>query len=121
MARLAFIKHQNRDILHVDLSGAHDDAPEGFEVLRELGEILARSEPDSVLAMADISEAYLSPKVFQTIKENAFKNRGAVRAAAIVGATGLKKLLMNVVTRTLAKNVQLVDTREQALAWLSTQ
>lgn len=121
MSKVEFIQHGGRRLLHFDLSGAKDNAEECFEVIQQLGELVHKEPENSVLAVVDIRDAFLTPKLTGTIKDNASKNRRHIKAAAIIGATGMKKIIMQTVAIIVNKNIKIFDDFEEAKDWLIQQ
>ncbi|MCD4814260.1 hypothetical protein K8S19_11285 [bacterium] len=121
MASVGFAVYKGRRILQLDLTGAKDGKKEGFMVIGKLNELIVKEPMNSVLALIDVSQAYLTPKILAILKEGAGKNKNYVKAAAIVGASGVKKLLMQIVANITGRNIKQFNSISEAKDWLVLQ
>lgn len=117
MGRINFVTHKGKQILHIDFSNvAPDDAP---TVVEEAKRVIAKQPPNSLRTLTDITNGGFPPKVNQLMKEYTAHNKPYVRAAAIVGADGLRKALVYVVATFSSRDLKPFDTPEQAKDWLA--
>lgn len=113
-----FIEHDGRRILHLDL--AHASPGQKAEAMRAAATLIAGQPPGSVLLLLDVTGAGLSEDVEAAVREFAERTAAHVRARALVGASGLKKLLY--ARLQAARGGQAVfDDLEVARAWLARQ
>lgn len=120
MERTRFIEHQGKKVLLLDYTGIRDSA----EALREIErtkEIVARQPPGSLRVLTDVTGAHYDTRIVQAMKELAAHNAPYVRASAVVGVSGLMKVVYSAIILFSKRKIQLTDTREQALEWLAGQ
>jgi len=86
-----FIDHRGRRILFLDLANA--SPRQKVEGMRAAAEVVAAEPPGSVLLLLDVTGAGLSEDAETAVEEFVARATPRVRAQALVGATGLKKLL----------------------------
>lgn len=119
MERVRVLAHKGKDVLLLDASQCQAaEAGQVFVVARKL---LAAMPPKSALTLTDVTGAMFDDASTREVQTNATVNVPFVRAAAVVGVTGLKKIVYNAVVRVSGRDVRLFDTREQALDWLVQQ
>jgi hypothetical protein len=113
-----FIDQDGRRLLLLDL--AHASPAEKAEAMRSAAELIAAEPPGSVLLLIDVTGAGLSDDVEEAVREFAERTAAHVRARALVGASGLKRLLY--ARLQAARGGQaLFDDLEVARAWLARQ
>lgn len=120
MDRTRFIEHQGKRILLLDYSGLRN--PE--DALREIErskKLVALQPRGSLLVMTDVTGAHYDTRVVQGMKELASHNAPYVKASAVVGVSGLQKVVYSAVILFSKRKIQLSDTREKAMEWLVGQ
>ena len=73
---------------------------------------------NTVLALADLRNTVASRKVVDLFKHSASATRRHVRKQAVVGVTGIKRLLAEAVARFSSQPMVLFDTVDEAQEWL---
>jgi len=113
-----FIEQGGKRILHLDL--AHASPGQKAASMLLAAELIAGEPPGSVLLLIDVTGAGLSDAVEEAVREFGERTAPHVRARALVGATGLKRLLY--ARLQAARGGQaLFDDLEVARAWLLRQ
>jgi len=117
--RVTFIYHKQRRILLYDFTGL-DDTRDALELISHARAVAAKQPPESTLTLTDISNSHYDKHVTSALQELAKHNKPYVIAGAAVGVTGLAKIIFrSILAFSGRKNIQLFDTREAALDWLS--
>jgi hypothetical protein len=93
MDRISFITHDGREILLLDFS---------------------RLKAQEAIALIEPAKAVISSKPV-------IHNKPYVRAAAVVGITGLKRVIFNAVIAFSRRKLVTFDDRETAKKWLKEQ
>lgn len=119
MDRVRLVAHKGRMIVLLDVSGC--PAPEVARVLVEGRSLIARQAPRTALTLTDVTGALFDDDATKAAQENAKLNAPYVRAAALVGVTGLKRIVYTAITRVTGRDYKVFDTREQAMDWLAQQ
>ncbi len=114
--RVKFLQHQGKEILLLDFSGCSVEDACGI-IDRSLPVINTRPL-QSLLTLTDITDMRFDDKLSQRMKEFAAHNKPYVRASAVVGVTGLKKILFDAVMIFSKRKLHAFDDREKAKAWL---
>jgi uncharacterized protein related to proFAR isomerase len=117
MDRAKFVEHKGKQIFSMDCRNAS---------LEEMNEIIeecilqVRSQPEkSVLTLTISGGSAFSGETISRLKEVARDNTPYVRAGAIVGVTGLYKVVFNAVAMFSKRRFYLFDTVEEAMDFLT--
>lgn len=119
MERVRELAHKGRKVVLLDLTGCA--AGEAAKALVAGRRLIATLPPGSALTLTDVTGAHFDDAATAEAKTNAKENAPFVKAAALVGITGLKKIVYVAVTRMTGRDYRVFDTREQALDWLVEQ
>lgn len=114
--KIRFIHHEGKKILYLDFSRSKAE-----EVLQTIGaakKVIAAHPEKSLLTLTDVTDARFNEAVTREMKEFAAHNRPYVRAAAVVGITGLKKIIFDAVVAFSQRKLSAFDDLEQAKQWL---
>jgi hypothetical protein len=120
MERTRFIEHRGKRILLLDYAGVRDPQ-ESLREIEHSKEVVARHPPDSLLVMTVVRDARYNQAVVQAMKELASHNKPYVKASAVVGMSGLHRIVYQAVLLFSRRNIQTFDDEAQALDWLAAQ
>jgi hypothetical protein len=116
MERIRFIEHQGQRLLLVDCA----DCP--AKEIAELADILAKfldPEPDnSVLLLADFTDAQFTREAIERIKIAAVFNRKHLKRSAWVFNGNLSKTLHDAIQSFSSRRIPQFETREEATKFL---
>ncbi|MGI5860551.1 MAG: hypothetical protein ACOX6T_00675 [Myxococcales bacterium] len=119
MDRIRFVECQGKRILYLDFS---DLSPRDVEaVVGRARELVGAQPPLSLLTLTNVTNLRFDDAAVRAVKELAEHNRPFVRAAALVGVTGLKKIVLNTVKLFSKRDFALFDDVESAKSWLASQ
>jgi hypothetical protein len=119
MERVNFIAHKWRQLLFIDFS--HCSEKEALDIMEEANAII-RSQPESsLLILTDVTGARYNLEVVEKLKQFTRDNTPYVRASAVVGLDGLKKVVYNAVIMFSRRKISVFDDTEQAKDWLIHQ
>ena len=114
--RVKFITHQEKEILFLDFSNSETD--EVLRVIEDAKRVISRRPEQSVLTLTDVTNARFNEEVGEGMKQLTAHNKPYVKAAAVVGITGLKKIIFGAVMAFAKRNIESFDDVEQAKKWL---
>lgn len=118
MERVRFIQYGGKDILLVDFS---DCKPDEAHLIIDKAKALICTRPEqSLLTLTDVTNLRFDEKISDRMKEYAAHNKPFVRAAAVVGIVGLKKIMFQAVMMFSKRNLHVFDTVDLAKTWLVT-
>lgn len=119
MQRAKWVEHKGQRIFAMDCTGA---------TLEEMNEVIeecikqVRSQPEqSTLTMVVAGGTAFSSETISSLKELARGNAPYVKASAIVGITGLYKVVFNAVALFSKRRFDLFDTADEAMDYLAAQ
>jgi hypothetical protein len=119
MDAVTFIEHRGKRILLVDLRSA--EAPEAVRRLYEASAVTTREPLRSVLRLVDVTGVGLDARRGEVVHETVVRDLPHLRAIAVVGVEGKKRLVFNVAAAVLGDAIEHFDTLEQAKDWLVTR
>lgn len=117
--RVMFVRHKNREILFINLANCSED--EFKTELEKAREIIAQQLPYSLLTLTDFTDLQYNRDMASALKEFTAHNKPFVKAAAVVGVTGLKKIIYDALIKITKRKIELFDTLEAAKDWLIEQ
>lgn len=120
MERITWSTLAGRPFFRLDLSGFHRPAdamphlanakiPEPYQQLH------------SVLTLADVTNSPFDGSVKEALRDVLAHNRPFVLAAALLGVTGLKKVMYTALMRVTGRNSRIFATEAEALEWLEAE
>lgn len=119
MDRVTKIDHKGTPILFLDFSKIR--TAEVASVIAEASSIIHSSPPNSLKIMSDFTDANYDKETTADVKAFSASNKPYVKASAVVGITGLKKIIFTGIISATGRKMNLCATREEAKDWLTTQ
>jgi hypothetical protein len=110
--------HKGVRIYHFDLSGFGLDDAGVIKEVDEADAVLMAEPQDSVLILNDVRDSVGSMKVVQHLQVSAERSSPYIRKAAVVGVTGSKLILLQVVNRFSKHPIIAFEDVERAKDWL---
>jgi len=120
MDRTRFIEHRGARILLLDYSGMKEPQ----DALREIEKsrrIVARQPENSLRTLTYVKDARYNAEVIQAMKELAAHNKPYVKAAAVVGMSGMHRAVYSTLLLFTRRNIRAFDGLDEAKDWLATQ
>jgi len=117
--RIQVIDYKGKEIIYLDFSDCNIN--EVFEII-EMAKKIIRVQPlNSVLTLTNVSGTKYNREVIQAMKEFANDNKPFVKAGAVIGIDGLKRIVYDAITRFSERNLPAFDDNEKAKDWLIRQ
>lgn len=116
MKKIEAIRHKGKEIFIVDLTNA--TVEEGLSGIKEATEKISKKPPKSVLLLTDSTGATYNSTTSAAMKEFSKNMTPYIIGSAVVGADGLKKLLVSAVRVVSGRDIRSFDQRAEALDWL---
>jgi len=116
--RVKFIKHEGRDILYLNFVDCNTN-----DVLRTINEaksVIGAQPEGSLLTLTDVTNARFNEDVTNRMKEFTAHNKHFVKAAAIIGVTGIKKIIFEAVMMFSKRKIHIFNNISEAKDWLVT-
>jgi hypothetical protein len=119
MERVRFIEHLSRRLLFLDFSYCR--AEEVLKLIEDAEKFIRVQPPHSLLTLTDVTGTKYNLEVTQAMKEFTNGNKPHIKAAAVVGIDGLKKIVYEAIMRFSGRNVPVFPDIEKAKEWLVEQ
>jgi hypothetical protein len=120
MDETKFVEHKGKRVLCVNLTGI-TDTQTAVNIIEAAKNIIRMQPQKSLLIATDVSNSNFNSATAAAIKEFAAFNTRFVKAGAVIGITGLKKLLYDVTVKLAGRYIGTFNTLEDALDWLVKQ
>lgn len=112
-------EHNGARYFHADYSGFGRNVDALREEVNAADSQIEQSPPDSALVLVDIRHTVTSTEVVSLFKTSTARTKGHVAKTAIVGVTGVQKVLALAVVRFSREPLNLFNTVEEAREWLT--
>jgi hypothetical protein len=117
--RIQVIDYKGKEIIYLDFSDCNVN--EVFEII-EIAKKIIRVQPlNSVLTLTNVSGTKYNREIIQAMKEFANGNKPFVKAGAVIGIDGLKRVVYDAITRFSERNLPAFDDNKKAKDWLIRQ
>lgn len=117
--RVRVLEHEGRAVVLVDASNL--DLEAARQVFVDERAAVAAQPRGAALTLTDVTGTAFDDALVAVVRETVALNAPYVKAGAVVGVTGLKKIVLNTLNLVTSRNIRAFGTREQALAWLVQQ
>ncbi len=120
MERTRAISHGGKPMVLLDFTHLLDEkeAAAAFEQARRF---IATHPPGTVRTLTDVTGSRGSDAVIEGLKALARANKPYVKAGAVVGLTGVQRILFKAVMAFAGRNLSAFASQDEARAWLATQ
>ena len=118
MERVRFIRHNGSEILFLDFSKC--SVQEARTVIDDATRVIKARPHQSILTLTDVTDIRFDADLSQRMKEFTVHNKPYVRAAAVIGVLGIKKILFEAVMLFSKRKLHAFNSAEEAKAWLAT-
>lgn len=118
--RVRFIEHRGKQILLHDFSGIVDPQ-DGFAVVALSGPIVASQPPGSLLTLINVTGAHYNKDILDALRVLAKHNKPFVKASAMVGVSGLLKIIYVTFTQLSGRRIPVFSTLAEAKDYLVSQ
>lgn len=116
MERIRLLNHKGARIVFHDYSNLSGDAL--LATIREAAsKVTTRGSGLNILT--DVSGSYATREAMDELKALARKATPYVRKSAVIGMTGLKRILLEAVRTLTGRNIRTFNTMPEAMDWLA--
>ena len=114
---IEWIDHKGKKILYIKYGGL--SPAERLEQIKQATKMIVATNSDKNLSLSDMSDCYVDNDFIELAKEQGKISLPLTHKAAIVGVTGVKKILLNVVNALSPKARKPFDSIDEAKDWLA--
>lgn len=115
-----FVDYRGTPILYIDLANVKTEQ-DAFERISESKQIIASQPTGSLLTLTDSRDSLFSRDVIDALRQYTDHNKPFVKAAALVGVSGLQKLVLSAVAKFSGRTFKIFTNPDDAMAWLARQ
>lgn len=100
------LNHKGKNILYLNVSYGDmlDKKQEVLDLIEEAKSYIAKQAPNSLLTLTNATGLRFSMELVNTLKEFTTHNQPFIKAAAIVGVTGLQKIAYDTVIKFISRS-----------------
>jgi hypothetical protein len=117
--RVRFIEHEGQRVLFINY--AHCDVVMLKAVAEEGHRVIAREPLNSVLTLNDVTGTTFDKESVAVLQAKVTANAPYVRRAAVVGISGLQRLIYEGVQAFSRRRIPCFENRQEALSWLAKE
>jgi trimethylamine:corrinoid methyltransferase-like protein len=122
MAGVYELNHKGKNILCLDIADMKtQDKPEFHKHIELAKEKIRKMPEKSTLIITNVTNIRFDTEMANSIKKYAEHNTPYVKASAIVGLSGLQKIIYMAVKTITGRDFYLANTLEDAMEWLVKQ
>lgn len=122
MERVTNIIHNYRQVVFIDFSNLTSyNMPEILKVVEQAKTIIRSNPPNSVLTLTDFEGMFFNKEILDLMIQYVAENKPYVKASAIIGASGLRKIAVNSAEKFSMRDLHIFDSKQEALDWLVEQ
>lgn len=114
--RVRFIEHSGKRVLFINYS--HCNVAMLKAVAEEGHRVIAREPLNSVLTLNDVTGTTFDKESVAVLQAKVAANAPHVKRAAVIGISGLQRLIYEGVQAFSKRRIPHFETREEALSWL---
>jgi hypothetical protein len=118
--RTCFIEHRGARILMLDYSHVMDEQV-ALAAIARTKEIVAAEPPNSLLTLTNVEGSHFDSTIVAALRELVEHNRPYVRAGAVVGLSGLMRVVFSTLVHLTGRNIRAFDQMEEAKDYLAAQ
>ncbi len=119
MGRVELLEHAGKRIVAIDFS--HCSPADLYALFDQAKKLIAAEGKGAALTLTNVTETRFDDEVTKAFKAYLEHNKPYVRAAAVLGLTGLRKALFTAINVAVRRDVRPFDDRDTALKWLVAQ
>jgi hypothetical protein len=119
MSRVQMVSHKGKQVVYLDFSGCK--AADLHPIIDEAKRVIANQPKESALILSNVTDTEISKDTSQIMKDFTLHNKPFVKASAIIGVEGLKKIIYNAVQSVSGRHISSFSTADQAKDWLIAQ
>ena len=83
--------------------------------------IISEQPKNSLLTLFDATDSYFDNETISILKKFTASNKPYVKASAVIGIAGLKKMMLEIISKFSGRTFKQYRTREEAATWLIWQ
>ena len=119
--RSKWIEHNEKKIFYQDFSKLFYNSSAVISELNEVQKIVASQPKNSVLVLTDMRDTNVGKDVLPTMNAASSATKDYVKKTAVLGVTGIKRKLADMLTSLTGQPLKYFDSMEDAKNWLTQE
>jgi len=116
--RIKFLKHEGKDILFLNFADCRSN--DVLRIIDEAKQVIGTQPEGSLLTLMDMTNARFNEVVTERMKDFTTHNKPYVKAAAIIGISGIKKIIFETVMMFSRRMIHICYNTNEAKGWSVT-
>ena len=116
--RSIWIEHKGKKIFYQNFSKLFYNSEALKAELNEVQEIVVKEPMDSVLVLTDLRDTQIGTDVLSAMNAASARTKSHVHKTAVIGVTGIKRTLGDMLSRTTGQPLMYFDDEIKAKEWL---
>jgi hypothetical protein len=116
--RSVWIEHKGKKIFYQDFSKHFYNAAAVRAELAEVQKVVSAEPKDSVLVLSDFRDTNVGNELLSSMNEASAATKAYVHKTAVLGVTGMKRKLADLLTALTGQSLKYFDDMEAAKNWL---
>lgn len=116
-----WIEYNGKKIFHQDFSHFFFNEKSVVEELKQVQEVVLSQPESSVLVLSDFSNTEITTNLMPLLNESSNRTKSHVRKTAVVGVSGIKCALGDLLSRITGQELMYFDKEADAKDWLTKE
>ena len=116
--RSKWIEHKGKKIFYQDFSALFYNADAVKEELNAVQEVVLKEPMNSVLVLSSFKDTQIGSNLMSVLNDASAKTKDHVRKTAVLGVTGFRRTLGDMLTRLTGQQLKYFEYEEEAKNWL---
>lgn len=114
-----WIEHNGKQIFYQDFSNYFFNEKAVIDELNEVQSIVLSQAENSILVISNFSNTEITANLMPLLNESSSKTKSKVRKTAVLGITGVKRTLGDLLSRITGQPLMYFNTEQEAKEWLT--
>ena len=114
-----WIEYHGKQILYQDFSNYFFNEKAVIEELQEVQSIVINQPANSVLVLSNFSNTEITANLMPVLNESSSKTKVNVRKTAVLGITGVKRTLGDLLSKITGQQLMYFNNELEAKEWLT--
>ena len=114
--RMKWLTYKGHEILLDDYSNLKPDV--FLPLINVVTDLTFKSGKENILLIVDVSNSYANKEIIAEFNVSGKRSKSLLKKTAVLGITGVKKILLNVVNRFTGLDAKAFSSLEEAQDWL---
>jgi hypothetical protein len=119
--RSKWIEYNGQKIFYQDFSNLFFNEQAVIEELNAVQEIVMSQPEDSVLVLSNFSNTEVTMNLMPILNESSSRTKSHVRRTAVLGVTGVKRTLGDLLSRITGQALMYFTNEHEAKEWLTRE